>query len=70
VRDLRRIPDLTGRSDRPPSKEGIKKPKSLAAFRAGTVKFPLLVRFSALKGRQLIAEQIRDPSYEGYESLP
>jgi hypothetical protein len=71
VRDPRRIPDLTGRSDGSPPKEGIAKSKSLPRLGAGTVKFPLLARFSEPRkiGSEFV-KQIRNPSYEGYESLP
>jgi hypothetical protein len=65
-----RIPDLTGRSDGSPPKEGTAKSKPLAEFGAGIADFPMLMRFLARKVASEFAKQIRNPSYEGYESLP
>lgn len=66
MRDPRRIPDLTGRSDGSPSKEGIAKSKSLPRLGAGSVKFPMSMGFSDLdKSPSEFENPIRDPSLRG-----
>ena len=67
----RKSSSLTRRSDGPPSKEGKAKSKFLSDSSAGIAEFPVLMEF--LDPPEIASEfanQIRDPYYEGYDSLP